>query len=63
MPETQANQQAAKASKTDGAQYVVWVFDEGRDVFDAEQARRYATLIQVEAVYVSGVRVAQEVAA
>jgi hypothetical protein len=59
----QAHKQAAKASKADGAQYVVWVFDQGRDVFNAEQARRYAPLIHVEAVYVAGVQVAQEVAA
>lgn len=63
MNAAQANKQAAKASKTAGAQYVVWVFDEGRDVYSAEQARRYAPLIQIEAVYVGGVKMAQEVAA
>jgi hypothetical protein len=63
MTEAQARKQAAKASKTQGQQYVVWVFDQGRDVFNAEQARRYAPLIQIEAAYVGGVEVAQEVAA
>ena len=63
MNTAQANKQAAKASKTEGAQYVVWVFDEGRDVYSAEQARLYAPLIHIEAVYVGGVQVAQAVAA
>lgn len=63
MNEQQARKQAAKASKTHGPQFVVWVFDQGRDVFDGEQARRYGPLIQIEAAYVGGVEVAQEVAA
>lgn len=63
MTEKQAHKQAAKDSKTLGARYVVWVFDQGRDIFDAEQARRYAPLIHIEAAYVGGVQVAQEVAA
>jgi hypothetical protein len=63
MTEAQARKQAAKASKTQGPQFVVWVFDQGRDIFDSEQARIYAPLIQIEAVYVGGVEVAQEVAA
>jgi hypothetical protein len=62
MNEKSAHKQAAKSSKTDGAQYVVWVFDQGRSVFNAEQARRYAPLIQIEAVYVGGAQVAQEMA-
>ncbi len=63
MNEKQAAKQAAKASKTEGAQFVVWVFDEGRQVFNAEQARRYGPLVHIEATYVGGVQVAQEVAA
>lgn len=63
MTEAQARKQAAKASKTQGPQFVVWVFDQGREVFNGEQARRYAPLIQIEAGYVGGVEVAQEVAA
>lgn len=62
MSEAQAKKQAARQSKTQGAQYVVWVFDQGREIFDAEQARRYGPLIQIEAVFVGGVEVAQEVA-
>lgn len=58
MNEKQAHKQAAKASKTEGAQFVVYVFDQGQDVYDAEQCRRYAPLIAVEACYVAGVQVA-----
>jgi hypothetical protein len=60
MNAAQANKQAAKASKTDGAQYVVWVFDQGRDIFNADQARRYGPLVQVEAVFIGGAQVASE---
>ena len=63
MNEKQAHKQAAKASKTEGAQFVVHVFDQGYDVYDAEQCRRYAPLILVEASYVAGVQVATQVAA
>lgn len=63
MKQFEAHKQAAKSSKTNGAQFVVWVFDEGRDVYDAEQTRRYGPLLQIEAAYVAGVRVSVEVAA
>ncbi len=63
MNEKQARRQAATESKTSGARFVVWVFDEGRSVFDAEQTRRYGPLIQIEAAYVGGVEVATNVAA
>ena len=63
MNQAQANKKAAKASKTEGSQYVVWVFDQGREIFSAEQARIYAPLISIEAVFVGGVQIAQEVAA
>lgn len=58
--EKQAAKQAAKASKTEGAQFVVWVFDQGRDVFDREQTRLYGPMLQIEAVYVAGVEVAKD---
>ena len=58
MNEKQAHKQAAKLSKAGGAQFVVYVFDQGQDVYDAEQCRRYAPLIVVEAAYVAGVKVA-----
>lgn len=57
MNEKQAHKQAAKLSKTEGAQFVVYVFDQGQDVFNAEQCRRYGPLVQVEAAYVAGVQV------
>lgn len=63
MTEQQAKKQAAKKSKTEGPQYVVWVFDQGRDVYDAEQARRYAPLVQVEAAFVGGLQVSCEAVA
>lgn len=58
MSQQQAERQAAKLSKTEGPRYVVWVFDQGREIFDREQARRYAPFIQIEALFVDGVKVA-----
>jgi hypothetical protein len=60
MDTKQAEKQAAKASKTEGTQYVVWIFDQGREVFNAEQAKRYGPLVHVEAVFVGGVKVSTE---
>ncbi len=62
MNQAQANKQAAKLSKTEGQQFVVWVFDQGREVFNATQTRMYAPLIQIEAAFVGGVQVSTEVA-
>lgn len=63
MTKEQAAKLAAQRSNFEGPQYVVWVFDEGRAVFNSEQARRYAPLIHIEAVYIGGVDIPQEVAA
>lgn len=61
MNEKQANKMAAKFSKEDGeAQYIVWVFDDGRHIYNAEQVRRYQAFLTVEAVYIDGVKVAAE---
>jgi len=60
MTRDQANKQAAKQSKTQGARFVVWVFDQGREVFDSEQTRRYAPLIDIEAAFVGGVEVSAQ---
>jgi hypothetical protein len=57
MKQAAAEKIAAKQSKTEGAQFVVWVFDDGRYVYDREQCRRYAPLIHVEAAFVAGVRI------
>ena len=62
MNQQQAERQAAKSSKTEGAQYVVWVCDEGRRIFNREQARRYAPLVHIECLYVDGVRINAETA-
>lgn len=58
--EKQAHRQAARLSKTEGTQHVVWVFDQGRDVFNSDQMRRYAPLVQVEATYMAGVQISTE---
>lgn len=59
--EKQTHKNAAKFSKEEGeAQYVVWVFDHGRHIYNAEQVRRYGPLLHVEAVYIDGVKVAAE---
>lgn len=63
MTEAQAHKQAAKNSKTNGVQFVVYVFDQGQDVYDAEQCRRYGPLIVVEATYIGGVKAAAQVVA
>lgn len=60
MTREQAAKQAAKLSKSAGPQFVVWVFDHGREVFDAEQARIYAPLIDIEAAFVAGVEVSAQ---
>lgn len=62
--EQRAHKEAAKASKSGASMFVVYVFDQGYDVYDAEQCRLWAPLVMVEACYVSGVKVASvEVAA
>lgn len=58
MNSQQAHKQAVKQSKTEGAQCVVYIFDEGYSVFDVKQAEMYAALVLVEALYVDGVCVA-----
>ena len=63
MNSKQATKQAAKASKTEGTQYVVWVFDQGREVFNGTQLKTYEAFCSVEAVFVAGVEVANQVAA
>jgi hypothetical protein len=63
MNSKQAHKQAQQISKREGPRYVVYVFDQGQDVYDGEQARRYAPLILIEALYVDGVCVATAEAA
>ena len=56
--EQRAHKNAAAKSKTAGQQYVVYVFDQGYDVYDADQARIYAPLVIIEGTYVNGSKVA-----
>ena len=58
MNAKQAEKQAAKESKTLGARYVVWVFDQGRDVYNREQVKAYGQFISIESLFVDGVKVA-----
>ena len=58
MQTKQAQAQAAKDSKTGGARYVVWVFDQGREVYNREQVKRYSAFLQVESLFIDGVKIA-----
>lgn len=58
MTSQQAHKQAACESKTQGARFVVYVPDEGTDVYSAEQCKLWQALIFIEATYVAGVQVA-----
>lgn len=58
MNTKQAQTQAAKESKTLGARYVVWVFDQGRDVYNREQVKTYGPFLQIESLFVDGVKIA-----
>jgi hypothetical protein len=60
MNTKQAMKEATKLSKDGSTRFVVWVFDQGREIFDAEQARIYAKFIQVEATFLGGVQIAHE---
>lgn len=56
----QAKKQAAKDSKDGSARFIVWVFDQGREIFDAEQMRIYQKFVQIEATFLGGVMIAHE---
>ena len=58
--EQRTHKQAANQSKTEGPRIVVWVFDQGREIFNLQQARMYAPMVHIEAVYVRGVQMAKE---
>lgn len=60
MNQAKANKQAAKQSKTGALQYVVWVMDQGRDIYTAEQVKMYAAFICIEAVFLDGVQISAE---
>lgn len=58
MNTKQAHAQAARTSTDGKTRYVVYVFDEGADVYTAEQARIYAPLIMIKAAYLNGMQIA-----
>jgi hypothetical protein len=58
MKQAAANKEAAAKSKDGQMRLVVWVFDQGREVVDTEQARMYAAFYTVEAVFLNGVQLA-----
>jgi hypothetical protein len=60
MNEKQAAKQAAKQSKSGTLAYVVYVYDQGRSVFNAEQFKTYQQFCDLEAVYKNGKVVAAE---
>lgn len=62
MNAKQATKEASKLSKDGSIRFVVWVFDQGREIFDAEQARIYQKFIQIEAAYLGGVQISHETA-
>jgi hypothetical protein len=62
MNAKQAAKDASKQSKDGSVRFIVWVFDQDREIFDAEQARIYAKFIQIEAAYLAGVQIAHETA-
>jgi hypothetical protein len=54
---TKFMKQAAKESKT-GVRYVVYVPDQGYDVFGAEQMKVYGALVFIEATFLDGQMIA-----
>lgn len=62
MNAKQAAKDAARQSKDGSVRFVVWVFDQGREIFDAEQARIYSKFIQIESAYLAGIQIAHETA-
>jgi len=63
MDTKQAAKRAARESKAQGTRYVVWVPDQGRDVYGPEQMKRYEALVFVEAVFLGGVQISTTEAA
>lgn len=50
----QAGKQAAKESKGGDVRFVVYVPDQGREVYNFEQMEKYAGFVFLEAEYVDG---------
>jgi hypothetical protein len=59
--EQQTHKEARKASEKQGAQFVVYVFDDGYYVYETDQVRRWGSLISIEACYMEGRQVPMSV--
>jgi hypothetical protein len=57
---TTAHQKAAAASKDGNTRFVVYVPDQGADVFTKEQMRIWAGFVFAEAAYLNGALIAAE---
>jgi glutaredoxin len=55
------HQEAKRISEKQGAQFVVYVFDDGEHIYEADQVRRYKNLILIEACYMEGRQVPESV--
>jgi len=60
MNQIQAYKQAAKQSKDGKARYVVYVYDQGREVWNGEQVSIYRKMVCIENVLLNGVEIACE---
>jgi hypothetical protein len=55
MTRADAYKQAAESSQTEGtAKFVVFIYDEGYAVYDAEQIEAYAAMLEINAVFRDG---------
>lgn len=57
MTNTKLEKLASKQSRTNGVQYVVYVPDEGGDVYNADQLDIYRGLVFVESIFVDGMKI------
>lgn len=63
IPKMNANHKAAaEASKTGKSMFVVYVPDEGEQVFDTQQMIIWSRFVVLEAAYLNGQRIADMVA-
>lgn len=63
MSINQLHKQAADENKDGSPRFVVYVFNQGTEIFNAEQARTYGPLVMIEATYLAGVLIASHAVA
>jgi hypothetical protein len=63
MSINQLHKQAAAESRDGSTRFVVYVFDQGTEVFNAEQARIFGPLVMIEATYLAGALIASQAVA